>query len=188
MVESIPEQVLMLQINKFVCDTLIVKRNDWHTQNKKNLIESVIKITKDEIKVKENFRVFFSRVEDRNPHVCFICGFYLTNEEHLQGLAKKPTGFTDFVHTNCYKFPNVSFDSLHGKLNDKSLLICHFDSSEQIVKKPRLCRTKVPNDEKSVILHLSKTHGQNETRDFPELWLSYRNQYFLKPNGKPFKQ
>lgn len=159
------------------------------------------------------FRIFWDVILDRNPTFCFLCGKYIAPFERFEHWIKKPYKTGDACHDSCWKL-FMKMEHTVQRINEESELICHMDLG--YVVEPNVCRTRVMNNAGATMKHLIEFHGWRKTpelvqsdiesgkitkkqyavtvKDNPEqffldnqlIWSDYRNNHFLKPNGKSF--
>ncbi len=159
------------------------------------------------------FKIFWEVILDRNPTFCFLCGKYLAPFQRMESDIKKPYKSGDLCHDSCWKL-FMKIEHTTQRLNEESELICHLDIGWGV--QPSLCRSRVKNNANGIMKHLIDFHGwrkipelvQNDIEsgkitkkqyavtikensqqwflDNQLIWSDFRNNHFLKPNGKSF--
>jgi len=166
-------------------------------------------------KVNKNWSDFWDLCLDFNPEYCFLCGRYVIPKMRADTeRIKRPYKKGDIVHDYCFtKFMTV--ERTVAKLTPDAELICHLDLGWAI--NGSVCRERVNNNPKAIAEHLILLHGwnkipelvageitegrvtekqwkkevsENNKKWFYDCQLDYdvfRNEHFLKPNGRAFR-
>jgi len=191
-------------------NNLSLKRNSELTKRVLIVLDKLYK------KVLRDWSDFWDLCEDFNPLFCFICGKYIIPKmRDDQSRIKHPYKNGDPCHEYCWGKEMTVVRSL-GKLSPDAELICHLDLGWMI--KGSVCRNRVLNNPKAIAEHLIMVHDwnkipeavageikegrytekdwQKEIQNNNKKWFYdnqldfdvFRNNQFLKPNGKPFPQ
>ncbi len=166
-------------------------------------------------KLFKNWGDFWDLCCDFNPEYCFICGRYVIPK--MRGdkdRIKRPYKNCDIVHDYCFT-KEMTVERTVAKLTPDAELICHLDLGWSIIGS--VCRERVRNNPKAIAGHLIMIHhwskipemvageinegrytekqwkkdvSENNKKWFHDNQLDYdmfRNEHFLKPNGRIFR-
>lgn len=136
---------------------------------------------RNEFRISSKLIDFFLLITDLSPQYCFLCGYYIPTRLR-ETEVKKPFKNGDFIHEDCFN-RIMKVKHLKERLNPESELICHIDLGWGVQPIP-VCRDRVKNTQVDIQNHCKK-HGFDHIQEGFD-WKQQRNQFFLKPNGKPF--
>jgi len=159
------------------------------------------------------FQYFWNMIFDKNPLYCFSCGKYIPIHQRTTEFFKIPYK-NKVIHNDCWEA--LPSDDFVKRLNEDSLLVCYVDLGSGV--HGSVCRIRVKNNANGIMKHLIEFHLWKKTPELVQndiatgkitkkqyavtikensgqwfldnqlIWSDFRNNHFLKPNGKSFKK